>query len=438
MSRLTLNNNASDPSAPAAGKLLLFSKTDRLLYIEDDAGLVSPLALASGSGASTFTLGSTSIALDATVTTIADLTLSGASVWNGGVVAGQFGGTGVANTGKTITLGASLTTTGAGAPTLAFPASPFTYTFPSAAGTLATLAGTETLSGKTLVAPVIGAATGTSLAVTGLLQAGTTLGISTDVLLNRLAANSLALYNGTSAQGFRTYNTFTDAANGEWSYNGSWNVTANVASYGTNKNGTGSTRNIEWFIGGTRKLDYGITASGASWTALETNAGVESIPIILRNLSSTTSTAVSLGFGPHGSGSVITGKITNTNISGTNDYPMDFYTWGPGASLTSKMRLHGSGGLSIGGTTDPGAGALSTTAAQSAYVATAIPAGGTTGAGMKMSSTANFGVFFGSGAPTLSAAKGSLYLRSDGSGTGDRAYINTNGTTTWTALTTAA
>jgi hypothetical protein len=31
-----------------------------------------------------------------------------------------------------------------------------------------------------------------------------------------------------------------------------------------------------------------------------------------------------------------------------------------------------------------------------------------------------------------------LYLRSDGSGTTDRAYINTNGSTTWTALTTVA
>ncbi len=77
-------------------------------------------------------------------------------------------------------------------------------------------------------------------------------------------------------------------------------------------------------------------------------------------------------------------------------------------------------------------------ASLSAYAGTAIPAGGTTGAGLKVSSTANFGVFFGSGAPTLSAAKGSLYLRSDGSGTSDRAYINTDGGTTWTALATAA
>jgi len=72
------------------------------------------------------------------------------------------------------------------------------------------------------------------------------------------------------------------------------------------------------------------------------------------------------------------------------------------------------------------------------YSGTAVPAGGTTGAGVKLSSTANLGVFFGSGAPTLSAAKGSLYLNTTGSGTTDRAYINTNGSTTWTALTTVA
>lgn len=68
---------------------------------------------------------------------------------------------------------------------------------------------------------------------------------------------------------------------------------------------------------------------------------------------------------------------------------------------------------------------------------TTIPAGGTAAAGYRFSSTTNFGVFFGSGAPTLSAAKGSLYLRSDGTGAADRAYINTNSSTTWTAIATA-
>lgn len=73
-----------------------------------------------------------------------------------------------------------------------------------------------------------------------------------------------------------------------------------------------------------------------------------------------------------------------------------------------------------------------------AHASTAIPSGGTTGSGIKVSSATNFGVFFGSSAPGLSAAKGSLYLRSDGTGTNDRAYINTDGSNTWTALVTVA
>lgn len=81
---------------------------------------------------------------------------------------------------------------------------------------------------------------------------------------------------------------------------------------------------------------------------------------------------------------------------------------------------------------------LGTTGAITAMNATAIPAGGTSGSGFLFSSTANFGVFFGSGAPSISAAKGSLYLRSDGSSTSTRAYVNTDGSTTWTAITTAA
>lgn len=44
-----------------------------------------------------------------------------------------------------------------------------TMTFPSTSGTVVTLDATQTLANKTLTAPVIGAATGTSLAVTGLL-----------------------------------------------------------------------------------------------------------------------------------------------------------------------------------------------------------------------------------------------------------------------------
>lgn len=66
----------------------------------------------------------------------------------------------------------------------------------------------------------------------------------------------------------------------------------------------------------------------------------------------------------------------------------------------------------------------------------AIPAAGSAPAALLMSSTASFGVYFGSGAPTVAAAQGSLYLRSDGTTVNNRAYINTNGSTTWTPIST--
>lgn len=78
--------------------------------------------------------------------------------WNGGVLAGQYGGTGVANTGKTVTLGGNLVTSGAFAVTLTLTAGT-NVTLPIT-GTLATLAGSETLTNKTLTSAVI--ATGLS------------------------------------------------------------------------------------------------------------------------------------------------------------------------------------------------------------------------------------------------------------------------------------
>jgi hypothetical protein len=39
----------------------------------------------------------------------------------------------------------------------------------------------------------------------------------------------------------------------------------------------------------------------------------------------------------------------------------------------------------------------------------------------------------GTGAPTVAAAAGSIYLRTDGS-SGSRVYVNQNGSTTWTAI----
>jgi hypothetical protein len=69
--------------------------------------------------------------------------------------------------------------------------------------------------------------------------------------------------------------------------------------------------------------------------------------------------------------------------------------------------------------------------------ASALVAGGAS-AFIATNTANNMGIYVGSGVPTVSAAKGSLYLRSDGSGVADRAYINTNGTTGWAAISTAS
>ena len=123
-------------------------------------------------GATTVTLPTTgTLATLAGTESLSNKTISGATgitsvgtittgVWNGTVLLGQYGGTGVANIGKTITLGGNLEISGAYATTLTVTGAT-TVTLPTT-GTLATLAGTESLSNKTIASPVFsGTASGT-------------------------------------------------------------------------------------------------------------------------------------------------------------------------------------------------------------------------------------------------------------------------------------
>lgn len=111
------------------------------------------------------------------------------------------------------------------------------------------------------------------------------------------------------------------------------------------------------------------------------------------------------------------GGVIQTDGAGLNVFPGDQ----PGIALNGTGGFYSDdGGFTIYGDNSP------------------IPAGGTAGMGYKFSDTANFGIFYGSNVPTLAAAKGSFYLRSDGTTNVTRAYINTDGGTTWTAINTVA
>jgi len=131
----------------------------------------------------------------------------------------------------------------------------------------------------------------------------------------------------------------------------------------------------------------------------------------------------------------VQGSVQNTG-AGTTTLGACFYAKTPTVSAGTLAAAYGFYAEDVtGGTVNY---AIRTNAGRvNFFGGTAVPAGGTQGVGVTMSSTADLGVFFGSGAPTLSAAQGSLYLRTDGSSTSTRMYVNTNGTTGWTAVTTA-
>lgn len=140
--------------------------------------------------------------------------------------------------------------------------------------------------------------------------------------------------------------------------------------------------------------------------------------------------------------SIPNGKTTFLMCDGTNvvdaiDY-LSTLTVGNGLTVTAGGLTVTAGDVAVNSGTLTISGFVSSSSSVRAWTGTAPPAGGTVNTGILISNVSSFGIFFGTGAPTLNAAKGSLYLRRDGSGTGDRAYINTDGGGTWTATTTAA
>jgi hypothetical protein len=128
----------------------------------------------------TSVLSATTLGSGVTGSSLTSVGTIGTGVWQGTIVGPTYGGTGVNNGSSTLTLAGNVTHAGAFARTFTATATT-TLTLPTT-GTLATLAGSETFTNKTLTSPVIG-----TIVNTGTL----TLPTSTDTLVGRATTDTL-------------------------------------------------------------------------------------------------------------------------------------------------------------------------------------------------------------------------------------------------------
>lgn len=137
------------------------------------------------------------------------------------------------------------------------------------------------------------------------------------------------LHVGKTSATARVYNSFTDSSNGEWAYIGDWS--GNVARYGTDKNGTGVAREVKIFSGGTeairidtsQQVSIGNAAANSRFTVAGTytSSNVNFANIAGTHISSITTTQrgtyLNTNFQPSGASlSNLFGLVVQPNIDG--------------------------------------------------------------------------------------------------------------------------
>lgn len=146
-------------------------------------------------------------------------------------------------------------------------------------------------------------------------------------------------------------------------------------------------------------------------------------------------------------GDVYAGSIQSTPIGATTRSSGAFTTLASNGATTMTAAtaststttgtLVVTGGVGVSGTVY--AANLTTSGLLTASSDDAPVAGGANTTGIKMSNVSNLGIYFGSGAPSFSAAIGSLYVNTSAASTTTRLYIcktaNTAASGSWTAFT---
>ena len=201
-------------------------------------------AIVARDGSGNFTAGTITAALSGNATNVT------------GIVAGANGGTGIANTGKTIILGGNLTTSGAYSTTLTS-TNTTSITLPTT-GTLATLAGTETLTNKTIAAAsnTISGLTNTNLSGTAAI---------TDANLATISTSGKVSNSATTA-------TSSNTASAIVSRDGSGNFIAGTISAALSGNANSATTATHIAGGAQGSIPYQ-TAAGATAFSAKGTAG---------------------------------------------------------------------------------------------------------------------------------------------------------------------
>jgi len=111
-------------------------------------------------------------------------------------------------------------------------------------------------------------------------------------------------------------------------------------------------------------------------------------------------------------------------------------TMGSTLAVTGASTLTGGVAGAIAATGAVSGTTISGTGIVTAVSGTAPAAGGTKY--VQLGTAAGPTLCAGSGAPTIAATRGSLYVRTDAAATDTRLYINSDGDTTWTVFAAAA
>src|SRR5260221_3205208 len=214
----------------------------------------------------------------------------------------------------------------------------------------------------------------------------------------------------------------------------------------------------------------------ASGTVLKTNGGSAANGIDFTGTAFSNTTFASSGFSVGPSGAIQSGNPTISNgqisLNGITSGFMSFSVNALGNTLNAQSSTNSSnilignvgtsaGSLTLAGLTSgsaviscsatagslqlgggnlivDNAGNLFTNSSIRVGTSTAPIAGGDVNHAYTMSNTSGFGIYYGSGAPTITAAQGSLYLNTTGATNVTRAYLNTTGSNVWTAINTVA